>query len=307
MTPSALNPDYSNTIPLEKDEYGNVIFPTWVLHPRGTKLLDWGGSGHIFYWPGNTTEVMKLPTTDRGSIWDIEIEKRVYKRLGSHPNILPCLRIAETGIDSVGAEHIVLKRAEHGTIRQYFLDGGTATVDERIKWCLDIAKAVEYVHRHYIRHGDICGRNILLDSSRTVLLFDFAGSGIDGDPPRAHRAEPGFMHPIIEFNWNGMMEAELHALGSTIYEIMTTKRPHYELQDWMVNWIRKYHPGVADDRVEAWMVRSWVEARIYPDVSEVKLGKTISKCWKGHFNSAKRWHKAFKEDNDKIIPCYLRE
>ncbi|KAF2174381.1 kinase-like protein, partial [Zopfia rhizophila CBS 207.26] len=234
--------------------------------PRGTELLAWGGSGHIFYWPENTTEVMKLPTTDPSSIEDIEIEKRIYKRLGSHPNIVPCLRIAETGPVSVCAEHIVLKRAEHGTIRQYFLDGGTATVDERIKWCRDIAKAVQYVHDHGIRHGDIGGRNILLDSSRTVLLCDFAGSGIDGTPPRV-RAEEGFKHPVLEENRNGTMRSELHALGSTIYEIITSKRPHYELQDWM-----------------GWMVQLWLQEGIYPDVSEVKLGDIISKCWKGQFN-----------------------
>ncbi|KAF2105235.1 hypothetical protein BDV96DRAFT_655820 [Lophiotrema nucula] len=80
-----------------------------------------------FSWPENTTEAMELPTTDPSSIEDIEIEKRIYKRLGSHPNIVSCLRIAETGPVSVCAEHIVLKRAEYGTIRQYFLDRGTST------------------------------------------------------------------------------------------------------------------------------------------------------------------------------------
>lgn len=271
---------------IEKDKNGQDIVATWALNPRGTELLAWGGSGHIFYWPENTTEVMKLPTTDPSSIEDIEIEKRIYKRLGSHPNIVPCLRIAETGPVPVCAEHIVLKRAEHGTIRQYFLDRGTATVDERIKWCQDIAKAVQYVHSHGIRHGDIGGRNILLDSSRTVLLCDFAGSGIDGKPPRV-RAEEGFKHPVLEENWNGTMQSELHALGSTIYEIITSKRPHYELQDWMVHWIREHnYPGVADDHVEGWMVQLWLQEGIYPDVSGVKLGDIISKCWKGQFNSA---------------------
>jgi serine/threonine protein kinase len=208
---------------IEKDKNGEDITVTWALNPRGTELLAWGGSGYIFYWPGNTTEVMKLPTTDPSSIEDIEIEKRIYNRLGSHPNIVPCLRVTETGPVPVCAEHIVLKRAEHGTIRQYFQDGGTATVDERIKWCQDIAKAVQHVHSHDIRHGDIGGRNVLLDSSRSVLLCDFAGSGIDGKPPRV-RAEEGFKHPVLEENRNGTMRSELHALGSTIYEIITFKR-----------------------------------------------------------------------------------
>ncbi|KAF1993987.1 kinase-like protein, partial [Amniculicola lignicola CBS 123094] len=220
-------------------------------------------------------EVIKLPTTDPSSIEDIEIEKRIYKRLGSHPNIVPCLRIAETGPVSVCAEHIVLKRAEYGTLHQFFLDGDTATADERIKWCRDIAKAVQYIHGHGIRHGDIGGRNILLDSSRTVLLCDFAGSGIDGNPPRV-RAEEGFKHPVLEENWKGTMWSELHALGSTIYEIITSKRPH---KNFKTGWLIGFESATA----QGWMVQLWLQEGIYPDVSEVKLGDIISKCWKGQF------------------------
>ncbi|ORX92387.1 hypothetical protein BCR34DRAFT_439800, partial [Clohesyomyces aquaticus] len=88
-----------------------------------------------------------------------------------------------------------------------------------------IAKAVQYVHDHGIRHSDIGGRNILLDSSRTVLLCDFARSSIDRNPPRV-RAEEGFKHLVLKENWKGTMQSELHALGSTIYEIITSKRPY---------------------------------------------------------------------------------
>ncbi|ORX99079.1 hypothetical protein BCR34DRAFT_495635, partial [Clohesyomyces aquaticus] len=38
----------------------------------------------------------------------------------------------------------------------------------------DIAKAVQYVYDHSIRHGNIGSQNILLDSLKTVLLCDFA-------------------------------------------------------------------------------------------------------------------------------------
>lgn len=114
----------------------------------------------------------------------------------------------------------------------------------------------------------------------------FCWMGIDGNSPRV-RAEEGFKHPVLEENWNGTTRSELHALGSTIYKIITSKRPHYELQDWMVNWIQeRNYPDVADDHVEGWMVQLWLQDGIYPDVSEVKLGDIISKCWRDQFNSA---------------------
>lgn len=38
ITPSALNPYYSNTMRIEKDENGQGIVVTWALNPRGTEL-----------------------------------------------------------------------------------------------------------------------------------------------------------------------------------------------------------------------------------------------------------------------------
>jgi hypothetical protein len=90
--------------------------------------------------------------------------------------------------------------------------------------------AVQYLHDNDIRHGDLGGRTILLDSSRTVLLCDSAGSGIDGKPPKVY-AQDGFKHPVMEENEQRTMKAGLHALGSTIYEIITSEMPHYKLED----------------------------------------------------------------------------
>jgi serine/threonine protein kinase len=229
----------------------------WYQYPPGSKFWRAGGSGGLYFYPSCSTELIKVPSTKPSSIKNMEIEKRIYKRLGSHPNIVPCLRIDDTGI--------LLKRAEHGAIREFFAEGGTATMEERIKWSRDIAIAIQYLHEHGIRHADLGGRNLLLDSSRTILLCDFAGSGIDGEPPTVW-AESGFKHPKMDENELGTIRAELHALGSTIYEIITSSQPH--------------------GKAEEWIVHQWIQEGKYPDVKEVKLGDIITKCWKGEFESA---------------------
>ncbi|KAH6692131.1 hypothetical protein BKA61DRAFT_742451 [Leptodontidium sp. MPI-SDFR-AT-0119] len=43
---------------------------------------------------------------------------------------------------------IYYKRAMPDCLRLYYKDGGTATLDEKIKWCQDVADVFEYVHQN---------------------------------------------------------------------------------------------------------------------------------------------------------------
>ncbi|WEW57253.1 hypothetical protein PRK78_002718 [Emydomyces testavorans] len=233
--------------------------PTYhILTPPDAEFLTCGGSCAIFSYPDNSAEVAKVHSSDPASIRDLDIEKRIYARFeaaGYHPNIIRCLRIEDYGIH--------LERAEHGCIRAYFKAGGGATVDERIRWSQDLAEALQYVHDHKIRHGDISGRNVLLDSSRNIRLCDFAGSGIDGSKPTVW-AESGFPHPHDHEARYSTIRAEIHALGSTIYEIMTSSQPH-------------------GSDTEQGLVASWIRSGKYPEVKDVVLGDIIcrmQKTWK---------------------------
>ncbi|SRR6266699_3893971 len=72
--------------------------------------------------------------------------------------------------------------------------------------------------------ADLRGRNVLPDASRTVRLCDFAGSAID-DNDATVSAESGSRHPDdneVEFHATA---AELHAIGSTMLEMMTSLKP----------------------------------------------------------------------------------
>lgn len=227
-----------------------------------TEFFKIGGSGALYTPTGadGETELIKLPWNSEASLANLEIERRVYRRLGdSHPNIIRCLRIEDYGIH--------LERARYGSLREYFADGGTATLAERLVWCRDLAHAVEFLHKRGIRHADIGGRNVLLDATRRVRLCDFAGSSIDGEPATVW-AESGFRHPDDAEMEEPTVRAELHALGSTLYEIMTSAKPH------------------ADAGVEEWVVAAWIREGRYPAVAGLALGDVIARCWKGNFASA---------------------
>lgn len=141
---------------------------------------------------------------------------------------------------------------------------------ERVRWAGDLAVAIHYLHEKGVRQGDIGGRNVLLDADRNILLRDFAGSGIDGEPPVVW-AEGGFRHPPDEDpnTRTGTMPCELHALGSTIYELITSNCPHG-----------------GEEALCAGMAAHLLRQGTYPYVSNVMLGDIVEKCWKSGFASA---------------------
>lgn len=108
---------------------------------------------------------------------------------------------------------------------------------------------------------DIGPHNILLDQNNDARLSNFAGSSIDGSDPEvlpSHHSQ----HPCIRIP---SVQSEIFALGSTFYEIETTKQP--------------YH-----NRIER-EVHTLFQAQHFPDTGSLVLGPVIEKCWHMEFSS----------------------
>jgi serine/threonine protein kinase len=112
----------------------------------------------------------------------------------------------------------------------------------------------------------LSGKNLLLHG-RNILLCDFGGSSID-DTKATIVAEVGFRHHDENEYRQPTMRSEIHSLGSTIYEIVTGRKPFHEAQD-------------RDREIETLMRQGR-----YPDVKTLPLGDVINKCWNGIYNSA---------------------
>ncbi|KAL5351273.1 hypothetical protein ACLOAV_003125 [Pseudogymnoascus australis] len=97
----------------------------------------------------------------------------------------------------------------------------------RLGWVEHIAEAVAFIHSKNVLHGDISCNNVFVDHSLKVKLGDFAGSGIDEEPPLICY-ETSHEHPSIG---DTSIKSEIFALGSTFYEIMTGSKPYKELSD----------------------------------------------------------------------------
>ncbi|WEW62036.1 hypothetical protein PRK78_007536 [Emydomyces testavorans] len=197
----------------------------------------------------------------------MEIERQVYQRLGKHPNLVEVIDVDDWGI--------YLKQAVPGCLQVYYENGGTASPEERIKWCQDLAQVLHYVHQNNIRHSDLFGKNLLIDSSlkdspRNILLCDFSGSAIDNNIATIVGGEH-YRHPDCEEYRPPTIRGEIHALGSTFLEIVTGRKPFHEITEAQEHEIVKL-----------------MKEGNYLDVTRLPLGDVIAKCWKrdGFFKSA---------------------
>src|SRR6266566_1207568 len=255
-TQSLLNPELKpKAEEFEKGEPEYIIFN----YPPGADPILHTDFSCLYESADRPNQVCKVPVPLPFYLSVHDVEKRIFQRLGEHPNLV---RI--TGMDEYG---IWMERAQHGCLRVFYREGGDAVVTprRRLRWCEDVACVLAFVHEKGVRHADLSGRNLLVDSKLRILLCDFSGSAIDRERA-VISAEYGYRHPDDKEWLEPSIRCEIHALGSTLYEIITTNEPHH---------------GVDKDGVDKLLK----EGR-YPDVSGILLGDVIQKCWAGGFESA---------------------
>ncbi|KAK3905293.1 kinase-like domain-containing protein, partial [Staphylotrichum tortipilum] len=111
-------------------------------------------------------------------------------------------------------------------VRAYLEKHSASDEPRRMRWAVQIAEALAFAHQCSVVHGDLNGFNVLLDRRLDAKLADFAGSSLEGLPllicvTASHERPGDVLCP----------EADIFALGSTLYEIMAESRPHAGLSE----------------------------------------------------------------------------
>ncbi|KZF26569.1 kinase-like protein [Xylona heveae TC161] len=198
--------------------------------------------------------------TDNQSLKDIQIERIIYQRLGTHPRICKFICAAKRGIvlERLG---IQLRR------RLYDLhqEQQRPSYEQALKWSCQAAEGMAYIHHKGVIQGDFGGHNMLFDEHEDLKITDFGGSSIDGSRQLVS-------YETRSQRWNALEETpsiqnELFALGSAIYEIWTTVRPYHDL---------------ADAEVE-----TNYKIQCFPkDVADLPVGNIVLRCWLGKYDTA---------------------
>jgi serine/threonine protein kinase len=196
--------------------------------------------------------VIKTPCGLPNSHEQLVVEHTIYKRLGPHPHITKLL--------GTYRDKIILERLQF-PLRKRLWDlrdaGRVPPKPDVLRWAAQIALGLQHLHSRGVLQVDVGPHNVLLDWDDNAKLSDFAGSSIDGSrrlvcPGR--RAE----HPDIPAGAPSV-RSEIFALGSTLYELETTRQPYHDRDDREVHRL-----FLAGD---------------FPDTAPLVLGGVMRKCW----------------------------
>jgi serine/threonine protein kinase len=233
------------------------LLPSIPEDVTGLPWISHGISGAIF--AVSESVLIKKPLPGRECREQLDIERRIYERLGPHPYI--------TRFICAHKDMIVLERLKY-SLRKHLYDlhehNQLPMGYDVVRWASQVTQAIQYIHSRGVMQVDIGPHNVLLDQYETAKLSDFAGSSLDKSKPTvapsAHSEHPNMPHT------QPSIQSELFALGSMLYEIETANEPY---------------PDKNEQELE-----ELFKADKYPDTDKLILGMVITNCWMAQYEDA---------------------
>lgn len=146
-----------------------------------------------------------------------------------HPGIVGVLAV-EPGRRS----HLyhVLRRVPGRTLREILRVEGPLDAWNATRMALDIARALMELHRVGVLHRDVKPENILVQPDGRALLLDLGVAHVDslGEGTGSQPGTPSYMAPELFEGATATEASEVYSLGTTLYEALTTRLPHGEIE-----------------------------------------------------------------------------
>ncbi|TLD36493.1 kinase-like domain [Venturia nashicola] len=222
-------------------DYGSLVF------------IAAGGSGVIYAIDEEKILKEFYDKDDEG----VNVERRVFERLGGHANIVKCFGVINNGL--------ILERGR--SIRTTIKERGAYQIplDTKIRWLQQAAEGMKHMHHNDVLHADVGCHNWITVDGR-LKIIDFEGCSVDAGEARAC------------YEWFSYKEStpaisrgtDIFAFGCAIYEILTGRQPYDELVAHADRFFR----------VEQLYAKSQ-----FPEVQNMPLSKLMEGCWHGTFSS----------------------
>jgi serine/threonine protein kinase len=151
----------------------------------------------------------------------------------------------EYGLTTTGQYYIVMEMIEGSRLDRLIKTESPQLRGNRIKYLLQVADGLEYVHRQRFVHRDVCPRNIMISHGDLAKLIDF-GISIPMRPQSdkrgtqtptgnhmardSHKPVTPYMDPALFHRAPTDRRNDLFGLGVTAYETLTGRLPWHSVQ-----------------------------------------------------------------------------
>jgi serine/threonine protein kinase len=157
-------------------------------------------------------------------------EAEALARVDRHPSVV---RVFSADLQAP-QPYLVMELIEGSGTLMDRLQAGPLSLDEALRIALEIASALEHMHKQGVIHRDLKPENVLLDSEGKVRLTDFGLAAMSGSVRLTATGvivgTPGYIAPEIVTGQGVTDRADLWALGALLY-FMLTGRPPFDVRD----------------------------------------------------------------------------
>ena len=157
------------------------------------------------------------------------VEREALAKL-EHANIA---RLLDGGVTSEGFPYVAMEYVE-GRRLDVACDDPATSIDEIMRWMLQLCNAVGYVHRNLILHRDLKPGNVMVTDEGQVKLLDFGTlkrMGPDGDIDSA-MTQAGMRPVTVRYASPEHIEgarvstaADVYSLGMMLYRLIAGRLP----------------------------------------------------------------------------------
>ena len=208
------------------------------------KEISHGGMGKVFLGRDVDTQKQvavkilpaKLALKDDNSN-NFARETRILQRL-SHPNIVKVLHVGREKTSKMDVYFFAME-CIHGLPLSHYIKQKLLSVEQSVRYVIQIALALDYIHSHRIIHRDIKPANIMIRNEGSCVLIDF---GIARDVSirekvvykRVFRHRPEISHFVGTVPYMSPEQissrhlidyrTDLYSLGVTLYEMLVSER-----------------------------------------------------------------------------------